>query len=137
MYLLDTNVVSELRKHRPHGGVLAWIESIPDEELHLSAVTLGELQAGVELTREQDAAKASEIESWIDELATTWNILPMDAATFRVWAKFMAHRPDQLIGDAMIAATASVHHLTIATRNIRDFREFKVPTINPFETPRR
>lgn len=137
MYLLDTNVVSELRKRRPHGGILAWIERVPNEELHLSAVTLGELQAGVELTREQDSSKAAEIESWIDELANTWNILPMDAVTFRVWAKLMAHRSDELIGDAMIAATALVHHLTIATRNTRDFREFRVPTINPFETPRR
>jgi predicted nucleic acid-binding protein len=137
MYLLDTNVVSELRKRRPHGGVLAWIESVPDEELHLSAVTLGELQAGVELTREQDIAKAAEIESWIDELANTWNILPMNAAVFRVWAKLMTHRSDELIGDAMIAATASVHQLTIATRNTRDFHEFRIPTINPFETSRR
>jgi hypothetical protein len=137
MYLLDTNVVSELRKRRPHGGVLAWIESVPNEELHLSAVTLGELQAGVELTREQDPAKAAEIENWIDELASTWNILTMDTVAFRVWAKLMAHRSDGLIGDAMIAATAAVHHLTIATRNTRDFRDFRIPTIDPFETPRR
>jgi hypothetical protein len=137
MYLLDTNIISELRKRRPHGGVLAWIESIPDEQLHLSAVTLGELQAGVELTREQDAAKAAEIEAWIDELTATWNILPMDSATFRTWARLMTGRSDEFIGDAMIAATALVNHLTIATRNIRDFRSFGVVLVNPFETPRR
>ena len=62
MYLLDTNVVSELRRPRPDGAVLAWVETIPDEHLHLSAVTLGELQAGVEIARERDPAKAAEIE---------------------------------------------------------------------------
>jgi predicted nucleic acid-binding protein len=62
LYLLDTNVVSELRKPRPHGAVVAWIDRTPDEDLYLSAVTLGELQAGVEITREQDPTKAAEIE---------------------------------------------------------------------------
>ena len=68
MYLLDTNVISELRKPRPHGGVLAWIASVPDRELFLSALTLGELQAGVERTRRQDPQKAALIESWIDQI---------------------------------------------------------------------
>ena len=63
MYLLDTNVVSELRRPRPHGAVLAWLQSVDDAQLFLSAVTLGEIQAGIELTREQDATKASEIEA--------------------------------------------------------------------------
>ncbi|HSY48949.1 MAG TPA: PIN domain-containing protein, partial [Thermoanaerobaculia bacterium] len=75
MYLLDTNVVSELRKPRPHGAVVAWLEGTADENLHLSAVTLGELQAGVEITRERDQEKASEIEIWIDQVAQTWNVL--------------------------------------------------------------
>ena len=81
MYLLDTNVVSELRKPRPHGAVLAWLDGTADEDLHLSAVTLGELQAGVEITRERDQEKASEIEIWIDQVAQTWNILPVDAVS--------------------------------------------------------
>jgi toxin FitB len=63
MYLLDTNVISELRRARPHGAVLAWLTSIPDTDLHLSAVTIGELQAGVEVTRDQDPQKAAEIEA--------------------------------------------------------------------------
>ena len=67
MYLLDTNVISELRRPRPHGAVLAWLEGVDDHDLHLSAVTLGELQAGVEITREQDPERAAQIESWIDE----------------------------------------------------------------------
>ena len=65
MYLLDTNIVSELRKLRPHGAVLAWLQSTDDADLHLSTVTLGEVQAGIELTREQDASKAAEIEAWL------------------------------------------------------------------------
>jgi toxin FitB len=69
MYLLDTNVISELRKPRPHGGVVAWLESINSNDLYLSAVTLGEIQAGIELTREQDPLKAAEIEAWADALA--------------------------------------------------------------------
>ena len=69
MYLLDTNVVSELRKPRPHGGVLAWIEAVADADLHISVVTLGEIQAGIEITREQDPAKAAEIEAWADQVA--------------------------------------------------------------------
>ena len=63
MYLLDTNVVSELRRARPHGAVLAWLRRVPDADLHLSAVTVGEIQAGIEIAREQDEARASELES--------------------------------------------------------------------------
>src|SRR5438445_4183848 len=91
MYLLDTNIVSELRRVRPHGAVVAWIESVADTDLHLSVVTLGEIQAGIEMTREQDAIKAAAIEAWADQVAATYNVLPMDAATFRLWGKLM-HR---------------------------------------------
>jgi predicted nucleic acid-binding protein len=70
-YLLDTNVVSELRRQRPHGGVVAWLQSLDDAQLHLSAVTLGEIQAGIELTREQDPGKAVAIEGWLELVAGT------------------------------------------------------------------
>lgn len=132
MYLLDTNVVSELRKPKPHGGVLAWLESMEDTKLYLSAVTLGEIQAGVEMTREQDAAKAVEIEAWLDLVATSYNVLPMDAAVFRRWARLMHRTSNTLYEDAMIAATADVHGLTVVTRNVADFKSFGVPLLNPF-----
>lgn len=137
MYLLDTNVVSELRKPRPHGAVVAWLQSAADADLHLSAVTLGEIQAGIELTREQDAAKAAEIEAWADLVAASYNVLPMDAETFRAWARLMHGKSDTYYEDAMIAATAIVHKLTIVTRNVADFAQFDVRLVNPFETTRK
>lgn len=134
MYLLDTNIVSELRRPRPHGAVLAWLQGTADADLHLSAVTIGEIQAGIETARGQDAAKAEEIEAWLDQVVQTFNVLDMDARTFRTWARLMHHLPDQMMEDAMIAATASVHGLTVVTRNIRDFEKLNVPLFNPFDT---
>ncbi len=132
MYLLDTNVVSELRKPKPHGAVVAWLQSVADADLDLSAVTQGEIQNGIELTREQDAAKAAGIEAWADMLANAYNILPMDANTFRVWARLLHRKSDTLVEDAMIAATATVHSLTVVTRNLREFSGFEVKLFNPF-----
>src|SRR5690242_3138127 len=133
-YLLDTNVVSELRKPRPHGAVVAWVNGLQDEQLFLSAVTLGELQAGIERTRRQDPAKASEIESWADQVASSFQVLPMDAMCFREWGRIIDRKPDELLEDAMIAATARVHHLTVATRNEVDFKRLDVRIVNPFKT---
>jgi len=136
MYLLDTNVVSELRRVRPHGAVPAWLESVADADLHLSAVTVGEIQAGIEITRDQDPEKAAEIKAWLDQIAEAYNILPMDARTFRSFAVLMHCRSDKLIEDAMIAATAKVHKLIVVTRNVKDFEQLGVTTFNPFETNR-
>jgi predicted nucleic acid-binding protein len=132
MYLLDTNVVSEFRRPRPHGAVLAWLSAVDDADLNISAVTLGEIQAGIELTREQDANKAASIEFWADQVADTYNVLPMSAEVFRLWAKLMHKQSDTVAEDAMIAATALTHKLTVVTRNVNDFERFGVKIINPF-----
>ena len=115
---------------------MAWLSSVEEAQLHLSVVTLAEIQAGVEITREQDPAKAGEIERWLDRLAGAYNILAMDGATFREWARLMHRRSDTLYEDAMIAATARVHNLIVVTRNIPDFHGFGVSLLDPFQSPR-
>ena len=133
MYLLDTNIISELRKPRPHGAVVAWLQARDDAELYVSVVTLAEIQAGIELTRDQDPAKAREIEAWLDAVAQSYNVLSMDADIFRRWARLMHRRSDTLYEDAMIAATAASHQLMVVTRNVSDFAVFGVAVLNPFD----
>jgi toxin FitB len=132
MYLLDTNVVSELRKPKPHGGVVQWLRGVPDADLHIAAVTLGEIQAGIEITHEQDAAKAAELERWLAQLADSANVIALGAREFRAWARLMHRASDTLYEDAMIAAIARVHGLTVVTRNTDDFKTFGVKVFNPF-----
>ena len=136
-YLLDTNVVSELRKPKPHGAVVQWIQDIPDFDLHISAVTIGEIQAGIELTREQDEPKAAELEQWLELVSDSFNVIPMDALAFRALARLMHKTSDTLYEDAMIAATAKVQKLTVVTRNVTDFKSFGVSVLNPFTSARR
>ena len=135
-YLLDTNVVSELRKPKPHGAVLGWLSKLQESQIYISAVTIGELQAGVEKTRSQDPQKAAQIQSWIDLLEDSYQVLPMNALCFREWARLMHGRPDEVLEDVMIGATARIHELTVATRNERDFASLGVQILNPFKTSR-
>ena len=134
MYLLDTNVVSELRRPRPDPAVVDWIEHTPPERIFLSAVTVGEIQAGIEITREQDPAKAEELEAWLLRVIGSHEVLPMDARLFREWGRIKHRQSDTLIIDAMIAATARVRGMTVATRNVDDFRALGVAVIDPFES---
>jgi hypothetical protein len=132
-FLLDTNVITEVRKLKPHGAVLEWLRGLATEQMFLSAVTLGELQPGIERTRRQDVKKAQEIETWVDQMAGSHNVLAMDGACFREWGRIKEGNPERLAEDAMIAATALVHDLTVATRNERDFHRFRVRVFNPFK----
>ena len=133
MYLLDTNVITELRRPRPNRMVLAWIGSVAPDQIFLSAVTIGELHAGVENAKDQDTGRAAVIEGWVDEIVATYNVLPMDGATFRRWARLMHRQPPDLIPDAMIAATALMHNLMVVSRNVRDFERLGLTAVNPFE----
>lgn len=131
-FLLDTNIVSELRKNRAHGSVVAWRKSVPVHELAIPAVVIGEIQTGIELTRKQDPDKATELEGWLDRVMSYYTILSMDGLTYREWARLIAGKSDDLSGDAMIAATARIHHLTVVTRNVKDFAPFNVQVFDPF-----
>lgn len=113
--------------------MVEWLESVDDANLHRATVTLGEIQAGIELTREQDAEKAREIETWLDLVTDSYNLLPMDGPAFRCWAKLMHRKSDTLYEDAMIAAIAKVNGLMVVTRNVTDFDSFGVGLLNPFE----
>jgi toxin FitB len=111
---------------------MEWIGALRDDQLYISAVTIAELQRGIERTRRQNTEKAAEINSWVDQLEMSNHVLAMDSICFREWARLMEGKSDHLLEDAMIAATARVHALTVATRNENDFALLGVELINPF-----
>lgn len=133
MFLLDTNVISELRKPEPHGAVVAWLKMQQSDALFISAMSIAEIQQGIELTRAQDADRADVLENWLQhELLPSAQILPMDADVARAWAKLMHKRSNTLFEDALIAATAMTHRLTVVTRNVRDFKALGIECLDPF-----
>src|SRR5688572_7860437 len=114
-------------------AVIKWLQSAAQDSLYLSASSFGELQAGAERTRTHDPSKALEIERWIDAITVTHRIIPIDALIARERARLLAGRSLVLYEDAVIAATARIHRLTVATRNVKDFKILNVPILNPFE----
>ena len=132
MYLLDTNVVSELRRPKPHGAVLAWLMSVNDQALFLSAFSSAEIQRGIEITRQQDVANAQSMELWLDQLAESFEVLTLDAVVLREWARMMHRRSNTLSENAMLAATAKVNGLQMVTRNVSDFEALGLVCLNPF-----
>ena len=115
---------------------MKWLAAQEASTLYISAMTIGELQRGIELTRVQDVTKARDIEVWLDQVMTSGQVLAMDAAVCREWARLMHGRSNTLAEDAFIAATALAHRLTVATRNVRDFKTLGVKIISPFEHKR-
>ena len=133
MYLLDTEVVSELRRKQPHKRVLGWLSGVAPDHVYLSAVTVGEIQTGIEFTRVKDASEAAELESWLGKMVDTHRILPMDPAAFRVWGRLLYRRWNTRMTDAMIAATAVLHRLIVVTGNPQVYDRLGVETLNPYE----
>ena len=134
MYLLDTNVVSELRRPRPDRSVLAWFERVQSEDLHFSTMTIAEIQRGIEQCRTKDPEQARELTEWLESrLLTGFEVLPFDTRAARMWGRMMHNESAKLAQDAVIAATASTHSLTVVTHNVKDFRRLGVAYINPFE----
>lgn len=133
MYLLDTNVVSELRRPRPDRAVLAWLEGVAAEDLFFSAMTIAEIQRGIEKRRVDEPEHARELTEWLEgRLLVGFEVLPFDARAAREWGRMMHNQPAKLAQDAVIAATASSQSLTVATRNVKDFRRLGAAYLNPF-----
>ena len=132
MYLLDTNVAAQPRKPTPHGAVVAWVSAQDATHLYLSAMTIAELQRGVEITREQDVEKARQIEDRLEQLIVSGQVLAINAPACRHGARLMHRQSDTSTEDAFIAATTIVRRLVVVMRNVRDFKAFNVEMLNPF-----
>lgn len=136
MFLLDTNVVSELRRpHRTNPKVAAWADSVPPGDMFLSSITILELETGVLLLGRRDLSQARLIQQWIEDrvlMAFADRILAVDTAVARRCARL--HIPDpRPFRDSLIAATALIHGLIVATRNRADFEPMAVPVLNPWD----
>ena len=133
-FLIDTNVLSELRKGpRADRGATGWFRSSNGDDMHLSVLTAGELQNGIERLRRRDAQSAVVLEAWLSKVVDTFEdrILPVDLDVARVWATLGVPDPVPVI-DGLLAATARCHGLTMVTRNVTHFRTAGVDVLNPF-----
>lgn len=135
-YLLDTNIISEIRKGpRCHPNVAAWYSNLEEESLYLSVLVLGEIRKGIEGLRDRDAGKANELDLWLEQLQTSFQsqILPVDTAISQEWGRLSSLHTVPVI-DGLLAATATAHRLVLVTRNTRDFADLGIQLLNPFET---
>jgi predicted nucleic acid-binding protein len=133
-YLVDTNVVSELRKgDRADAAVRSWFEAVANEEIFLSVLTIGEIRQGVERIRRRDPAAALALDSWVSRVVETHRdrLVPIDRLVAEEWGRI--NGPDPLpVVDGLLAATANVVGLTLATRNVGDFERIGVDFVDPF-----
>lgn len=132
-YLLNTNVVSELRRTRGNANVQKWFHSIASEDLYLSVIVLAELRRGVERIRRRDVIQASRLEAWLTRVKAAFDgrILPITVPIAEEWGRINV--PDPLpILDGLIAATARVHGLTLVTRNVSDLQRTSVSLLDPW-----
>lgn len=133
-YLLDTNVLSETRKRQPAEGVTEWIAATPPERLHVSVLTLGEIEQGIARIRGRgDQQQATALERWLREVELGFEdrILPVTLPVASAWGRQQYARPLPVV-DALIAATARVNEMTVVTRNVKDFEHAGVRVVNPF-----
>jgi toxin FitB len=133
MILLDTVVLSELRKSRPSPKVLTWLQNQQPDQLFISVVSLGEIERGIVMARKTDAAFAQSLSVWLEDLVLLYSdrILPVSAPIARRWGRLSADLGHDA-ADLLIAATALEHGLTVATRNVRPFKPSGVEVLNPF-----
>lgn len=131
-FLLDTSIVSELRRPRADAGLLSWFDAQPASALFLSIVTVGEVRQGIEQLRKRDAKQASLLDRWLNGLSQFYEdrLLYIDGTVADEWGRLRARRSVPVM-DALIAATARVHGLTLVTRNVRDFANLGVDLLNP------
>jgi toxin FitB len=132
-YLLDTNVLSELRKANPNRQVERWYDATPDTDMYLSVMTIGEFRKGLARLRRRDPERARGLALWLDRLLTPYEsrILPVTPEIANVWGELNDPEPLPII-DAFIAATAIVHDMVLVTRNVKDFQRTGVRLLNPF-----
>jgi toxin FitB len=134
-YLIDTNIISEVRKgRRCDPNVAIWYEKIEDASLYLSVLVIGEIRKGIERVRRKDNAQADAIENWLAAVDKAFGerILPIDRAVANEWGRLNATRPLPVI-DGLLAATAKIHRMTLVTRNAADVADLGVQILNPFE----
>lgn len=134
-YLLDTNVIAEVRKGaRANPHVRSWFEALDADAVVLSVVTIGEIRKGIENVRPRDPKSARALDRWLRRILTDHRerILPVDLRVAEEWGRLNAPDPLPVI-DGLLAATAKVHRLTVATRNVKDVSRSGVDVVNPFQ----